>query len=217
MDNVGTPILMPVDLVGEAQDMGFDVAKSCKVDLQRRINIVKDNSPTFRMDHSSNSNLNWAQNSSSSYRNGKRTTIEKDPSELIADFEDFCEVDLDLADATVYKHKLNIRNFLEWNDSLEDLSKQEVRNYLKERKENEAKATYSNRIKTLRRFFRDFLDEPQLIEGFKLTTPSQNNCNIPDKKDLQEFYKHISNEKYRAIFLFFALPLFSGTLIFWLS
>jgi len=115
-------------------------------------------------------------------------------------------IDLDLSESTFKRHEVCIKDLLKYfNGDISHLTKEDIRSYLKSKKENEAKSTYANRIKALRRFFRDFLEAKKLIEGFKLPQPNSNNNNkIPSKEDLQEFYSHIEGKKYRAAFLFLA-------------
>lgn len=126
--------------------------------------------------------------------------------EILGKFKDFCLIDLDLSESTYRRHEVCIKDLMDFfDDKISNLSKEDVCKYLKSRKGNEAKSTYANRIKALRRFFRDFLNAEQLIEGFKLPRPKVNNNNkIPDKGELQEFYKHIEGKRYKAAFLFLA-------------
>ncbi|KXA97541.1 hypothetical protein AKJ39_03205 [candidate division MSBL1 archaeon SCGC-AAA259J03] len=84
------------------------------------------------------------------------------------------------------------------------VGREDIRQYLKAKREGDADSTYANRIKALRRFFRDFLEAEELIGSFELPrTPSESGAlEIPDKGDLQKFFDNIDMSKYRAIFLF---------------
>ncbi len=78
--------------------------------------------------------------------------------EILDKFKDFCLIDIDLTESTYERHKCCIWDFLKFYDgNISGLNKNDVRDYLKTRKNNEAKSTYANRIKALGRFFRDFL------------------------------------------------------------
>lgn len=197
-----TNIRLPHQLIEKARRLGVDVSTYCENSLREGVKALEN------LDSSKNSNVK-IQNSKprsqkgSSNRSREFTRLKKTKEEIIEDFRDLCQVDLNLADSTIRRHLVVIRDFLEYFDDLTSLSKEKIRRYLKERKKEEAKATYANRVKALRRLFRDFLKTPSLIEGFKLPQIKNNNdVRILDKKDLQKYYKYINSIKYEATLLF---------------
>ncbi|KXA88848.1 hypothetical protein AKJ62_04350, partial [candidate division MSBL1 archaeon SCGC-AAA259D14] len=197
-------VQLPPYLVEQARRVGIDVASYCENSLARGVRALKgaglpgDASAPDGSGSPAGRAVPGGKAEESLRLEGKTR------GEIVKDFKDFCGVDLDLADSTVQRHLAVVRDFLDYFDDLSPLTKGKVREYLKERKRNEAKATYANRIKALRRLLRDFLESPELIEGFKLPRQEgdQIGTDIVDKGDLQEFYKHIDSLKYEAIFLF---------------
>ena len=119
-------------------------------------------------------------------------------------FSDFCSVDLQLSKSTVYTHKSHIRRFLEGvNKPIRTLTVEDVRNYLLTLKEG-SPYTYSNTLKALRRFFRDFLSRPEMIQSFKFPKISPRVKNVPTGEMLRRFYEGLDTLVERAVFLLIA-------------
>jgi len=63
---------------------------------------------------------------------------------------------------------------------------------------------YANIVKSFRRFFRDFLQRPELVTSFKLPKSGFVPKVFPSKEELQRFYKHLDNTRDKVLFLMFA-------------
>ncbi|MCK5625814.1 tyrosine-type recombinase/integrase [Candidatus Bathyarchaeota archaeon] len=124
--------------------------------------------------------------------------------ELEKQFHDFCLVDLQLMKSTINNHLSYLRRFRKGIDKpIETLTIQDIRRVLMKHKDDPP-STYSNMIKTLRRFFRDFLKKPDLIVSFKLPTCHPPIKKVPTKETLQKFYNNIDGRLERALFLLLA-------------
>ncbi|KXA94084.1 hypothetical protein AKJ38_01995 [candidate division MSBL1 archaeon SCGC-AAA259I14] len=124
--------------------------------------------------------------------------------DILKRFEDLLSIDKDLDEKTVRKHCGNISEFLDSiNKPLIKIGKQDLRDWLRKYKENYAKATYANKVKTIRVFVRDFLGS-DIAENFSIPQPKKNNQSVLSDQNLRKFYQDIQSDKYRAIFLFYA-------------
>ena len=120
-------------------------------------------------------------------------------------FADFLRIDLRLSDVTVKGHVIQAKRFLKWLDSqkLDEVTRETLRSYLKGYSEKNVH-TYSNVVKTLKRFFRDYLDEPELGQSFRLPKKPFQPGRIPTRDDLQRFYEVIDSKISKAPFLMYA-------------
>jgi integrase len=64
--------------------------------------------------------------------------------------------------------------------------------------------TYANQIKTLRRFFRDFLNKGHLVHSFKFPSIGYTPKIVPSKTQLQQFYTALDTNRDKALFLLYA-------------
>ncbi|MEM3550814.1 MAG: phage integrase N-terminal SAM-like domain-containing protein [Candidatus Bathyarchaeia archaeon] len=89
--------------------------------------------------------------------------------DAIKGFADFSKVDLRLSEITVKEHLFEVKRFLEWFrlNSSKDVSRDVLREYLN-RFNGCSAYTYSNVLKALRRFLRNYLDRPEAVESFRL-------------------------------------------------
>jgi len=120
-------------------------------------------------------------------------TLEKAKSALKG-FKKFCMVDLNLHERTAYDHFCNIRHFLRWAESkgFKALDKEVLREFLALYLDN-SPCTRKNIVSAYRRFFRDYLGMPMLVESFKLPRPKRGeHARFKElwftKDDLQRFY-----------------------------
>ncbi|KXA94637.1 hypothetical protein AKJ36_02500, partial [candidate division MSBL1 archaeon SCGC-AAA259I07] len=111
----------------------------------------------------------------------RRNPLEKDLGEkksirdIVEDFRGLLEIDKNLADRTVKQHIRNIEKFLKFVDKpLIKIGKEDIRNWLREWKENYAQSTYANKVKSLRVFFRDYLGN-DIAENLTMPQPQPNN------------------------------------------
>ena len=119
-------------------------------------------------------------------------------------FFDFQIVDLKRAKRTAKEKVWYIRKFLktiEKNPS--EISREDIRSYLKGLN-GAGNSTYSNLLKSLKVFFRDFLNRPMVVETFRFPKQVFKPKNIPSREVLQKFYKALSSTKERALFLMYA-------------
>lgn len=131
---------------------------------------------------------------------------------ILADFQDFCEVDLHLTPNMAKRHRRNIERFaLEIGKDatnttqITQIAKEEIRQYLKELKHNNGSVSlYKFHLSSLKRFYRDFLGMKELVESFKF--PKQDYIPKPakSKTQLQRFYRGFTEPMERALFLMYA-------------
>ena len=110
--------------------------------------------------------------------------------DLLDGFERVLRIDLNQAERTVQGHLYLIRHFLEAIDKdPRQVSTEEIRTYLSGFQEKSA-STRANLLKSLKRFYCDFLKMPQVVESFKFpkrtytprTVPSKDDLNYPELK-----------------------------------
>jgi integrase len=119
-------------------------------------------------------------------------------------FKQYCQVDLQLAPLTIRDHVSNISRFIKTvNKPVDLLTREDVRRYLAGYM-NKHPSTYKNQLASLKRFLRDYLQMPHLVEGFRFPKIPIALNNIPDKSKLQEFYKALPTLRDQAIFLLLA-------------
>jgi integrase len=93
---------------------------------------------------------------------------------------------------------------LELSKRIVDISKLEVRSYLHERMKQKSIATTNNDLKSLKRFFRDFLNRPAVVKSFRFPQNPFKPKVVLSKNELQSAYKTIDSDIGRALFLFYA-------------
>ena len=119
-------------------------------------------------------------------------------------FYDFQIVDLKRAERTAYEKVWYIRKFLKTvGKKPSEISREDVRSYLKDLN-SVGTATYTNLLKSLKVFFRDFLNEPDVVETFRFPKQVFKPKNIPSREALQKFYRALCSKKERALFLLYA-------------
>jgi len=130
-----------------------------------------------------------------------------DPERLLEQLEEFwrfCEVDLSLDYRTVRGHYMNVRAFLRWCvREGRSVDRRAIRDFLSMYK---AVSTRGNYVKSLRRFFRDFLDREDLVRGIRIPrppTPIQPTLNLPSREELRRFFEALDSVRYKAMFLIY--------------
>jgi len=124
---------------------------------------------------------------------------------LVDGFIRFMSIDLNLTSNTIRKHKRSIIRFLEYvGKPIDTITVEDVRSFLESIKEQYSVHHYSNFIKALRRFFRDYLHKPWLIDSFRLPSKPMPTVKIPPKDELRRFYYAIDSLKHQALFLMYA-------------
>jgi len=129
-------------------------------------------------------------------------------------FKDFLVVDLNLSGFTVESHYYAVRGFLRWakREGYNFVSVDALRSYLKTYL-GRSKYTRANLIKGFRRFFRDYLECPELVSSFRLPYIRRGEGGRLKelwftKRDLQRVYyalgKSKNPERNQALFLLYA-------------
>jgi integrase len=120
-------------------------------------------------------------------------------------YREFLKVDLQLKESTIEGHICRARKFLDaLNTSLEALTVQDIREYLSTLSELNL-STYSNVVKSLRRFIRDFLGKTDLMKTFKLPYVEFQPKMIPTKEQIRGGYYALRTDKQRLIYLLYAV------------
>jgi integrase len=123
---------------------------------------------------------------------------------LLLDFEEFCRVDLQLSRLTVRTYRAQIKRFLETvRVPLKLISRADIRSYLSGCRDKRPE-TYANVLKSLRVFFRDFLQSPSLVETFRFPKKAYEYQPIPSKEDLRRFYNGLKSIEAKLYFLLYA-------------
>jgi integrase len=123
---------------------------------------------------------------------------------LLSDFKAFCMVDLQLTEETAKTHRAKVRRFLQWlSINNRALDQNSIREYLSQFN-GKNPYTYANTLKSLKRFGRDFLKNPTLIESFKFPAIPFKPKVILSKSEIRQFYEAIDNPKDKALFLLYA-------------
>ncbi|MEM4188755.1 MAG: integrase [Candidatus Hadarchaeum sp.] len=114
-------------------------------------------------------------------------------------------VDLQLKPLTIKVHVLRVKKFLEFlNGDLESLNDVTIRKYLS-LLTGFNPATYSNVVKSLRRFVRDFLGKQELMKTFRLPYLGFRSKPIPTKEQIREGYYALRTPKQKLIYLLYAV------------
>jgi len=134
--------------------------------------------------------------------NGQNNRIEVDG--LLKDFEMFCKVDLQLANLSIRNHIREVKRFLKTTKlNPYTLTKSDLRSYLAPFSEKNP-YVYKTVLAALKRFFRDFLERPEVVEGLRFPKYPFEPKKVPSKGELQEFYKLLENDREKSLFLMFA-------------
>ena len=123
---------------------------------------------------------------------------------LMESFSDFQVVDLKRSERTVKEKVWYVQKFLKAiAKNAYDISREDIRSYLKGLN-GVGIATYTNTLKSLKVFFRDFLNKPGVIETFRFPKQNFKPKNVPSKEALQRFYEALSSGKEKALYLLYA-------------
>jgi len=111
-------------------------------------------------------------------------------------------IDLTEAEVSVTNHASKLRIMLKSvNKPVEQMTKENVRSFLTLVDEKYAVETYNCFVKTIRRFFRDYLNRPELASfGFKTVPFTPKILNL-SKADLGKFYNAIDHSVVKMMFL----------------
>ena len=125
--------------------------------------------------------------------------------DVLKQYREFLKVDLQLKESTIEGHIRRARRFLEaLNTTLDALTVQDIRDYLSTLSRLNP-STYSNVVKSLRRFVRDFLGKTELMKTFKLPYIEFQPKLIPTKEQIKGGYCALRTDKQRLIYLLYAV------------
>jgi integrase/recombinase XerD len=94
-----------------------------------------------------------------------------------------------------------IRHFLKAIDKdPRQVSTEEIRTYLS-RYQTKSASTRANLLKSLKRFYCDFLKMPHLVESFKFPKRTYTPKTVPSKDDLKRFFGTLDDDRDRVFFL----------------
>ena len=124
-------------------------------------------------------------------------------SSLLKNFYDFQVVDLQRAETTAkdkvyYIHKF----FSEIKIDPEAVRVEHIRHYLKT--QNCFCHVYKNLLGGLKVFFRDFLNQSEVVKSFKFPRPVFKPKIVPTKEEIQRFFDSVDSNIGRFLFLFYA-------------
>ncbi len=119
-------------------------------------------------------------------------------------FERVLRIDLNQAERTIQGHLYLTRHFLKAvGKDPRQVSVEDIRSYLATFQDKSA-STRANLLKSLKRFYCDFLKMPQVVESFKFPKRVYAPKVVPSKDDLQRFFIALTNDRDRAVFLLYA-------------
>ena len=126
---------------------------------------------------------------------------------LLSEFEEFCRIDLQLSKRTFRDgHVPSVKRFLRMVEKpISQIQVADIREYLSDVKADSEPKTYNNLLCGLKRFFRDFLQKPELIATFRFAPISEKPITVRTKQELQKFYSGLDGAKYRLAFLLYAV------------
>jgi len=129
------------------------------------------------------------------------------PTTILNNFYQFCIIDLQRSERTAKDNIYQIKRFLSWfgkdpSTAIVD----DVRNYLSRfsTANGYSPNTYSNVLKSLKIFFRDYLNMEYLVKTFRFPPKAFSLIMVPTKEQLQKFYFAIDNLRGEAFFLLLA-------------
>jgi integrase len=120
----------------------------------------------------------------------------------LSEFDEFLRVNLQLRPSTVQHTVQDVQRFLRFSKSV--VSYDTISSYLRAYL-SKAPKTYNGQIVSLRRFIKEFLKRPTLIESFKLTPVDDiPQTEVPTRKKVREGFKAQKDTRAKAIYLFTA-------------
>ena len=126
-----------------------------------------------------------------------------DNDRLLAGFYDFCRVDLGLADATTKEYRRKMRRFFKSiKKAATSVTSEDIRGYLKPLANGNANS-YSNALKPLKRFFRDYMKTGHVVGSFKFRKITLKPIVVPTREQLRRFYGALRTPRARALFLMY--------------
>ena len=124
--------------------------------------------------------------------------------DVLDNFKEFCKVDLQLKEGTIESLAMYARMFINFfSGDLTDVKVEDIRRFLSNFSEH-SPSTYRNVVKALRRFFRDFMGRPDLMQSFRMPPKGYQPKRVPSKEEIKAGFNALRTDKQRAIYLLYA-------------
>jgi len=132
-------------------------------------------------------------------RAGAHGLVIEDMDEVLRGFEGYLRTATKRVreERTIKDHVAHVRRFLKWARGRGPITRELILTYLAERYGDKAPRTRANQIKSLRRFFRDYLARPDLMAGIELPSTPRGEASWPLLSE--EDGRCPSDEEVRAI------------------
>jgi integrase len=126
--------------------------------------------------------------------------VQKD---VLRAFQNFLSVNMRLESCTVRETLLNVKRFLKASEYV--VSVDGVKRYLESYISKKPK-TYNSQITSLKRFLKEFLEQPELIRSFKMAAVDEWHFNesLPSKEQVRKGLEGLKGTRAKAIYLFTA-------------
>ncbi|MEM1551726.1 MAG: tyrosine-type recombinase/integrase [Candidatus Bathyarchaeia archaeon] len=123
-------------------------------------------------------------------------------SNILNEFRKYLEIDLAQNNVSVINHLCKLNIILKHiRKPIDQITKEDIRDFLSLANQRYSIQTYNCFIKTIRRFFRDFLGRSDLVSSFKFkTVPFTPKVNILSREDLIRFYNAIEHPIVKMVF-----------------
>ena len=121
---------------------------------------------------------------------------------MISDFQSFLQVERQLSKRTVYSHCMYLSKLIE-KTKRGEVGTDEIRGFMRGYM-GASVSGYSNALKALRIFFRDYMRRGDLVEGFKFPATPFKPRTVPTRKELAEFYEEMPSIEGKLYFLLYA-------------
>ena len=121
---------------------------------------------------------------------------------MIADFQSFLQVERQLSKRTVYSHCSYLGKLIKQNRG-GDAGLEEIRAFMRGYM-GASVSGYSNALKAMRVFFRDYIGRGDLVEGFKFPATPFKPRTVPTRKELSEFFEEMPAIEGKLYFLLYA-------------
>jgi integrase len=121
---------------------------------------------------------------------------------MVSDFRSFLQVERQLSKRTVYSHCMYLSRLIGQTKHGE-VGPDEIRAFMRGYM-GASVSVYSNALKALRLFFRDYLKRGDLVDGFKFPATPFKPRIVPSRKELAEFYEEMPSVEGKLYFLLYA-------------
>jgi integrase len=123
----------------------------------------------------------------------------------LTEFREFLRIDLTQSIGTINTHQMLIRKFLrETSKPPSIITEHDISGYLSKLRGTRKAKTYNNMLGALKRYFRDFLKRPEVVESFKFVKVINGVVEAPTTEQLRTFFAALETDCDRALFLFYA-------------